>query len=70
MTDCLQVNNTDPLSQNKIEEDGSRDDTLSVEEKHRKIIKLKKLLEMKLRKKLNHKKNSIKEEFSPSPKVR
>ena len=63
-----QTNNTDNLDHNKTEEDTQ--DILSVEEKHKKIIKLKKLLEMKLRKKLYHKKNSINEEFSPSPKVR
>ena len=41
----------------------------SVKEKHDKIIKLKKLLEMKLKRKLNYKIDIKKEEFNPSPKI-
>ena len=63
-----QTNNTDHLDHNKTEEDTQ--DILSVEEKHKKIIKLKKLLEMKLRKKLDYKKNIVTQDFSPSPKIR
>ena len=71
---CVQAAKTDqddsePETEDSRQEERSPHSRQSVKEKHDKIIKLKKLLEMKLKRKLNYKIDIKKEEFNPSPKI-
>ena len=71
---CVQAAKTDqddsePETEDSQQEERPAHSRQSVKEKHDKIIKLKKLLEMKLKRKLNYKIDIKKEEFNPSPKI-